>query len=45
MRENHGEGFNEYKESVFPLKRPTGEVHENGQEGIRGISQRGDSQN
>ena len=38
MRENHADGFNEYKESVFPLKRPLGEVHENGQEGIRGIS-------
>lgn len=38
MRENHSDGFNEYKESVFPLKRPLEEVHENGQEGIRGIS-------
>ena len=31
---NHGEGHNEYKEAVFPTKRPTGEVHEDGQEGI-----------
>ncbi len=38
MRDNHSQGFNEYKESVFPVSRPRGEVHENGQEGIRGVS-------
>lgn len=42
---NHGEGFNEYKESVFPLKRPDGEVHDNGQERIRGISKGNNSEN
>ncbi len=40
MKQNHSEGYNEYKESVFPLKRPSGEVNADGQEGIRGISQR-----
>lgn len=45
MKENHVDGFNEYKESVFPTTRPTGEVHENGQKGIRGISQTGDAEN
>ncbi len=37
MRNNHSSGYNEYKESVFPTKRPTGEVHDNGQERICGI--------
>lgn len=45
MRNNHSDGYNEYKEAVFPTKRPSGEVHENGQEGICGISRTDYSQN
>ena len=41
---NHGEGYNEYKESVFPIAKRRGEVHDNGQERICGTCKRSDSQ-
>ncbi len=44
MRETHTQGYDEYKESVFPLARPSGEVHCDGQEGIRGARKTGDAE-
>lgn len=44
MKDNHADGFNEYRESVFPLVRHKDEVHLNGQEGIRGAGKTGDTQ-
>ncbi len=41
MKDNHADGFNEYRESVFPLVRHNSEVHINGQEGIRGTRKTG----